>query len=58
MNWIGGHRLQTSVNVTGPYSNVNQTLDSNTWTNITSGAFLSPWTNSFTDPNRFFRLVD
>lgn len=58
LSWTGGHRLQTSVNVTGTYTNVPQTLSANVWTNVTRGAFLSPWTNNYTEPTRFFRLVD
>lgn len=58
LNWTDGHRLQTSVNVLGTYTNVPQVLSPNTWTNITLGAFLSPWTNKFTEPTRFFRLRD
>lgn len=58
LNWTGGHRLQSSVNVPGTYTNVSQVLSANTWTNITLGAFLSPWTNNFPEPTRFFRLRD
>jgi hypothetical protein len=58
LNWTGGHRLQTSVNVTGTYTNVPQTVSANVWTNITQGAFLGPWTNNYTEPTRFFRLAD
>ena len=58
LNWTGGHRLQTSVNVPGTYTNVPQVLSPNVWTNITLGAFLAPWTNNFPEPTRFFRLVD
>ena len=58
LSWTGGHRLQSSVDVPGTYTNVPQSLSPNTWTNITLGGFLSPWTNNFTEPNRFFRLVD
>ncbi len=58
LNWTGGHRLQTSLNVSGTYTNMPQALNPNTWTNITLGGFLSPWTNSFTEPTRFFRLRD
>jgi hypothetical protein len=58
LNWTGGHRLQSSENVTGTYANVTQSLNPNTWTNINLGAFLSPWTNTFSTPTRFFRLVD
>lgn len=58
LNWTGGHRLQTAVDVSGVYTNVPQTLSANVWTNITRGAFLSPWTNNYTETTRFFRLVD
>lgn len=58
LNWTGGHRLQTSVNVTGTYTNVPQVLSASVWTNVTQGAFLGPWTNTYSDPARFFRLVD
>jgi hypothetical protein len=58
LDWTGGHRLQTSVNVIGTYTNVSQVISTNTWTNINSGAFLSPWTNNYPQPTRFFRLVD
>jgi hypothetical protein len=58
LNWTGGHRLQTSVAVTGTYTNVPQVLSANTWTNVSQGAFLGPWTNTYTEPNRFFRLLD
>jgi hypothetical protein len=58
LNWTGGHRLQAAVGVTGVYTNVPQVRSANTWTNVTLGAFLSPWTNNFTEPTRFFRLVD
>jgi hypothetical protein len=58
LNWTGGHRLQTAVNVTGAYTNAPQTLSPSIWTNITLGGWLSPWTNNFVEPTRFFRLVD
>ncbi len=58
LNWVGGHRLQTAVDVSGTYTNVPQVLSPNTYTNITLGAFLAPWTNRFTEPTRFFRLAD
>lgn len=58
LNWTGGHRVQTAVNVTGAYTNAPQTLSPNVWTNITLGGFLSPWTNNYTDATRFFRLLD
>ncbi|HEY5910510.1 MAG TPA: hypothetical protein VJA21_07875 [Verrucomicrobiae bacterium] len=58
LNWVGGHRLQTAVDVSGVYTNVPQVLSPNTYTNITRGAFLAPWTNTFTEPTRFFRLAD
>ena len=58
LNWTGGHRLQASVGVSGVYTNVPQVRSANVWTNVTLGAFLSPWTNNFTEPTRFFRLMD
>jgi hypothetical protein len=58
LSWTGGHRLQTAVNVLGPYTNAPQTLSPNVWTNITLGGWLSPWTNNFVEPTRFFRLLD
>ncbi len=58
MDWTGGHRLQTSVNVAGTYTNVTQGKTTSNWTNIWNGNFLSPWTNTFTEPTRFFRLRD
>jgi len=58
LNWVGGHRLQTSVNVPGTYTNVPQVLSANTYTNIILGGFLAPWTNNFPEPMRFFRLMD
>jgi hypothetical protein len=58
LNWTGGHRLQTAVNVSGPYTNAPQTLSPNTWTNITLGGYLSPWTNTLTGSQRFFWLKD
>jgi hypothetical protein len=58
LNWTGGHRLQTSVNVSGTYTNVPQVLSANTWTNVSRGAFLGPWTNTYPEPTRFFRLLD
>ena len=58
LNWVGGHRLQSAVDVTGPYTNVSQALSPNTYTNIILGGFLAPYTNAFPEPNRFFRLRD
>ncbi len=58
LNWEGGHRLQSATTASGPYANVPQNNSPNVWTNITSGAFLGPWTNSYTEPARFFRLAD
>ncbi len=58
LNWTGGHRLLTSVDVTGTYTNVPQTLSPNVWTNITQGAYLGPWTNNYPEATRFFRLAD
>ncbi len=58
LSWVGGHRLQTAVSVSGAYTNVPQVLSGNVYTNVTLGAFLAPWTNTFTEPVRFFRLAD
>jgi len=58
LNWPGGHRLQTSVNVAGTYTNLTKTLSPNVWTNITLGAYLSPLTNTLPEATRFFRLQD
>ena len=58
LNWVGGHRLQSAVDVTGVYTNVPQVLSPNTYTNVMMGGFLGPWTNNFVEPTRFFRLVD
>ncbi len=58
LNWTGGHRLQTSVDVPGTYTNVPQGKTTSNWTNIWNGNFLSPWTNNYTEPTRFFRLMD
>ncbi|HOA60075.1 MAG: hypothetical protein KA191_02255 [Verrucomicrobia bacterium] len=45
LDWVGGHRLQTAPAVTGSYTNV-------------PGVTLAPYTNTFPEPQRFFRLVD
>lgn len=45
LDWLGGHRLQSAPEVTGPYTTV-------------PGVTLAPYTNSFPEPQRFFRLVD
>ncbi len=52
LEWEGGHRLQTAVDISGPFTNVPQTINPNT--------YLGPWTwtNAVSDPIRFFRLVD
>ncbi len=48
LDWIGGHRLQVSTDeVNGGYTNAPQ-----------GTIFLGPYTNKFTEPFRFFRLVD
>jgi hypothetical protein len=44
LNWTGAHRLQASTEVTGTYTN--------------TGVITAPWTNTFTEPQKFFRLVD
>jgi hypothetical protein len=43
LTWPSGYTLQTATNATGPYTNI-------------SGA-TSPYTNSMTDPRRFFRIA-
>ena len=43
--WTGAHNLQTSVNVTGTYTNA-------------PGVTLAPYTNSFPEAQRFFRLAN
>jgi len=58
LNWTDGHRLQTSVDVLGTYTNVLQGKTTSNWTNIWNGDYLSPWTNNYPEPTRFFRLVD
>jgi len=45
LNWPGAHRLQAASAVTGTYTNV-------------PGVTTGPWTNTFTEPQKFFRLVD
>jgi len=45
LNWTGAHRLQAASEVTGIYTNV-------------PGVTVGPWTNTFAEPNKFFRLVD
>ena len=44
LTWTDAHRLQASTLVTGTYTN--------------TGVILAPWTNTFTEPTKFFRLVD
>lgn len=53
LDWVGGHRLQTSVDASGAYTNVPQVI---VWPDINT--FLAPFTNTFTEPTRFFRLAD
>ncbi len=45
LDWTGAHRLQTSVEVSGTYTNI-------------PAITLAPYTNTFAEPARFFRLVD
>jgi hypothetical protein len=45
LNWANAHNLQTSVKVTGTYTNV-------------PGVILGPYTNNFPEPQRFFRLAN
>jgi hypothetical protein len=58
LNWTGGHRLLTAVEVPGAYTNVPQTLSPNVYSNVILGGFLGPWTNTYPEPTRFFRLRD
>jgi hypothetical protein len=44
LKWTDAHRLQAASVVTGPYTNV--------------GVTLAPYTNTFTEPQKFFRLRD
>ena len=44
LTWTDAHRLQASTLVTGTYTN--------------TGVIIAPWTNTFTEPTKFFRLVD
>jgi hypothetical protein len=52
LNWNGAHRLQSSTNLVN-WVNVPQVILS-----PNTNTFLGPWTNNYTDPTRFFRLVD
>jgi hypothetical protein len=45
LTWTNAHRVQASSLVTGSYTNV-------------PGAITSPWTNSFTESEKYFRLAD
>ncbi len=45
LNWTDAHNLQTSVNASGTYTNI-------------PGVILGPYTNNFTEPQRFFRLAN
>lgn len=45
LNWTGAHNLQTATAVNGPYTNVTSVI-------------LGPYTNTFVEPLRFFRLVN
>lgn len=53
LNWVGGHRLQAASLVEGPYTNLTQVLNP-----PGTNTYLGPWTNSFTEPMKFFRLRD
>jgi len=44
LSWTGGHNLQAANDVTGTYTN--------------TGVTIGPWTNTLTDPEKFFRLSD
>ncbi len=62
LNWSGGHRLQSSLVVTGAYANLSQTMVfygySNGFVGPFTNQFLAPYTNTSTEPVRFFRLAD
>ena len=45
LSWTGAHNLQTSVNVSGTYTNV-------------PGVTLAPYTSNFLEAQRFFRLAN
>jgi hypothetical protein len=45
LNWPGAHNLQTATAVSGPYTNVTSVI-------------VGPYTNTFVEPLRFFRLVN
>ena len=45
LNWPGAHNLQTATAVSGPYTNVTSVI-------------VGPYTNTFVEPIRFFRLVN
>ncbi len=45
LEWTGAHNLQASTLVTGTYTNV-------------SGVTTAPWTNTFGESEKFFRLAD
>jgi hypothetical protein len=53
LNWTGAHNLQAATVVNGPYTNVTSVIS----TNVTS-VIVGPYTNSFVEPLRFFRLVN
>ena len=45
LNWTGGHNLQAASLVAGTYTNV-------------PSVTLGPWTNTLSDPEKYFRLAD
>jgi len=45
LSWTGAHRLQAASEVTGVYTNL-------------PGVTVGPWANTFTEPQKFFRLRD
>ncbi len=49
LTWPGGHNLQTAAVVTGPYTNA---------TIGTSPVTLAPYTNTYPEAQRFFRLAN
>lgn len=44
LSWTGGHYLRAASDVSGTYTN--------------TGITLGPWTNTYTEPAKFFRLAD
>jgi hypothetical protein len=45
LNWTGAHNLQAASVITGPYTNV-------------PSVTIAPYTNTFAEPQKFFRLAN